>query len=307
VVTAPPGDGDAGGDAVVMGAGGAAGWAFHAGVVAGLAQLGRPLQQADVVVGTSAGAPVAAAVLAGASPEQVTETLLRPPTPAEVERYRATLADARSSWRRRLRPAAPHLAVEALPNRAGVGVALAGLVPSGLFPTTPLRRAPGVEDLGTDWPAGLWIPAVRLSDGQRVTFGRDRVEVAVADAVEASQAVPIMFMPRRIDDDRYVDGATRSPTNADVLVGAGRPVRGIGHVLLVAPMSRHPTWIMRTFANRRLRQELAMLVDAGLRVTVVVPDDEVAAHLDGFPRRDPAAIPEVVAGGRRAVIEALDP
>lgn len=301
----PPGGGD--GIAVVLGAGGAAGWAFHAGVAAGLAQLGRPLQDADIVVATSAGAPIAAAVLAGATPEQITGALLRPPRPEEIERYRATLSEARSSWRRRLRPAAPRLAIEALPNRAGFGVAMAGLVPSGLFPTTPLRRAPGVEELGSNWPSGLWIPAVRLSDGQRVTFGRDRVDVDIADAVEASQAVPIMFMPRTIGNDRYVDGATRSPTNADVLVLDGRPVHGIRKILVVAPMSRHPTWVMRTFANRRLRQELALLEQAGLSVTTIVPDDEVAAHLDGFPRRDPAAIPEVVAGGRRAVLDALGP
>jgi len=292
------------GPAVVLGAGGAAGWAFHAGVLAGMAEVGLDLATATTVVATSAGAPVAASILAGATPDEIVSSLLRPPTDEEIARYRERLAEARSNWRSRLRPVAPRLAGAMLPGGAGVGVALAGLLPSGLFPTTPLRRAPGVEDLADRWPPGLWIPAVGLDDGQRVVFGRDRRDLAVADAIEASQAVPVMFAPRWIDGAAFVDGATHSPTNADLLVGSDGAARP-GDVLLVAPMSRHPNRLMRRFARRRLREELEVLRQAGLRVTVVLPDDETASHLDGFPRKDPEAIPLVVAGGHRAALAAL--
>lgn len=307
--------GDAGGTgtgpAVVLGAGGAAGWAFHAGVVAGMADVGMDLSDATRVVATSAGAPVAASMLAGATPDEIVSSLLRSPTEDEIARYRERLAEARSNWLSRLRPVAPRLAGEVLPGGAGVGVALAGLLPSGLFPTTPLRRAPGVEDLADRWPPGLWIPAVGLDDGQRVVFGRDRSDLAVADAVEASQAVPVMFAPRWIDGAAFVDGATHSPTNADLLVGghpdaASGPLREVDRdVIVVAPMSRHPNRLMRRFARRRLQEELAVLRRAGLRITLVLPDDETASHLDGFPRKDPDAIPLVVAGGRRAALAAL--
>ncbi len=298
--------------AVVLGAGGAAGWAFHAGAVAGLAEAGLDLGSASTVVATSAGAPVAASVLAGASTDAVVAALLRAPTPDEIDAYRATLAAARSRWWRRLRPAAPGLARAVLPGGPGVGVALAGVLPAGLFPTTPLRRAPGIEELGEDWPDRLWIPAVGLADGRRVVFGRDRLDLAVADAVEATQAVPVMFTPRSIDGQRFVDGATHSPTNADLLLGQGDPGDGIRagrsgdrEVVVVAPMARHPTTAMRRFARTRLRDEVTALRAAGHVVTVIEPDDEVAERLDGFPRRDPGAVPAVVAGGRTAVLSAL--
>lgn len=310
------GSGNAGGTGpgtatVVLGAGGAAGWAFHAGVVAGMAELGLDLATATTVVATSAGAPVAASILAGASPDEIVSSLLRPPSDDEIARYRERLAEARANWLSRLRPVAPRLAGEVLPGGAGVGVALAGLLPSGLFPTTPLRRAPGVEELADRWPPGLWIPAVGLGDGQRVVFGRDRRDLAVADAIEASQAVPVMFAPRWIDGAAFVDGATHSPTNADLLVdGASDATSDLGRevdrdVIVVAPMSRHPNRLMRRFARRRMREELEVLRGAGLRVTVVLPDDETASHLDGFPRKDPGAIPLVVAGGHRAALAAL--
>lgn len=291
--------------AIVLGAGGAAGWAFHAGAVGALTEMGRPLASAAITVATSAGAPVAASVLSGATSAEVASALLRQPTPDEIDAFRATLAEARSSWLRRLRPAAPGMVAGALARGAGAGVALAGLAPAGVFPTAPLRRAPGVEALGTSWPTGLWIPAVALTDGRRTVFGRDRVDVEVAAAVEASQAVPIMFSPREIDGTRHVDGATHSPTNADLLVGLDAP-SDLTDVILVAPMTRHPSWPMRTFAVRRLRSELADLRAAGLVVRLVVPDDDTAAHLTGFPRRDAAAIPLVVEGGRRALHRALD-
>lgn len=302
--------------AVVLGAGGAAGWAFHAGVVAGLEDLGRPLSVARTVVATSAGAPVAASVLAGATPDEVVAELLRAPTPDEIERFRTTMQEARASWWRRLRPASPRLARAVLPGGGGVGVAAAGLLPAGLFSTEPLRRSPRVQDLGNSWPCGLWITAVTLDDGARVVFGRDRTDVDVATAVEASQAVPVMFTPPEVDGRRHVDGATHSPTNADVLLEptSDRPGEtgdagadgGSGEdVVVVAPMSRHPNGVLRRFARTRLRSELAALRAAGGTVTVVVPDDEVADLLDGFPRRDPGAIPTVVAGGRHAITTAL--
>lgn len=290
--------------AIVLGAGGAGGWAFHVGVVEGLAEVGRPLADASTVVATSAGAPVAASILTGADPAEVVRALLRPPTADEVAGFRTTMAEARATWWRRVRPAAPRLLGQVRPGGAGIGVAVAGMLPSGLFPTAPLRRSPGVEGLGRGWPSGLWIPAVRLSDGHRVVFGRDRTDVAVADAVEATQAVPVMFTPRTIDGARYVDGAVRSPTNADLLVGV-RPDQPDRDAVVVAPMSRHPNTTMRRFARRRLRAEVRVLEADGWTVTVVLPDDEVADHLDGFPRRDPGLVPAVVAGGRRAVRAAL--
>jgi len=66
----------------------------------------------------------------------------------------------------------------------------------------------------------LWINAVRLETGRRVTFGRDlRVTTDVATAVAASCAIPGFFAPVAVDGVRYVDGGVHSPTNADLVAG----------------------------------------------------------------------------------------
>ena len=84
--------------------------------------------------------------------------------------------------------------------------ALAALAPEGRVPTTGMgdrmRRLHPKR-----WPSeALWISALRLSDGERVVFGRDtRPEPDVGTAVEASSAIPGYFSPVTIDGERYVD------------------------------------------------------------------------------------------------------
>ena len=64
------------------------------------------------------------------------------------------------------------------------------------------------------------MPAVRTRDGQRVVFGRnERPPIGTANA--ASCAIPLLLRPVGIVRHPYIDGATHSPTNADLLVDAG--------------------------------------------------------------------------------------
>ena len=64
-------------------------------------------------------------------------------------------------------------------------------------------------------------------------FGRDpSPEPDVGTAVEASSAIPGYFAPVVIDGERYVDGGTHSPTNADLVAGIGLDL-----VVVVSPMS----------------------------------------------------------------------
>ena len=74
---------------------------------------------------------------------------------------------------------------------------------------------------------------MRLSDGQRIVFGRDgATRVPVADAVAASCAVPGFFEPVTIDGVRYVDGGAHSPTNADLVAN-----EDLDLVVVSSPMS----------------------------------------------------------------------
>jgi predicted acylesterase/phospholipase RssA len=76
---------------------------------------------------------------------------------------------------------------------------------------------------GPRWPVDpTWVVAYRTRDARRVVFGRDDVEVVdLAQAVEASSAVPARFAPVHAASGRYVDGAVHSPTNADLVAGLG--------------------------------------------------------------------------------------
>ena len=81
---------------VVLGAGGPTGWAYHLGVLQGVRDaIGREPANADRVIGTSAGAAIAAALLAGTPMDEVVEMISSPPTDDEREQVRLAGADLR--------------------------------------------------------------------------------------------------------------------------------------------------------------------------------------------------------------------
>jgi NTE family protein len=139
-----------------------------------------------------------------------------------------------------------------------------------------IDAAKALEQLGGlhhDWPTSpLWMPAVRTRDGQRVVFGRDQ-HPPLGTAIGAC-AIPLLLRPVRIGRDHYIDGATHSPTNADLLVDAG-----VDAAIVIAPMSgrldalrRRPDHTVRSAFARRLRAEARQLADAGIDVHIFEPD-----------------------------------
>ncbi|RZV43605.1 MAG: hypothetical protein EX269_12950 [Acidimicrobiales bacterium] len=268
---------------LVLGAGGAFGWAFHLGVLQGVRDaLGHEPANAQRIVGTSAGGAIAATLLAGASSGEVLATISTPPDEADMKKMREAAAEFRKHWKR-LRPVAPALTLRAW--RSMPAAAAAGMLPAGVFPTAPLRRFPTPE---CAWPPQLWMPSVRMSDGELVVFGRD-VHVPVDDAIEATAAVPGMFQPKQIGDERYLDGALRSATNADLLVGEGHDI-----VAISSPMTRPGRGVIRARARRQLDREVGQLCETGSRVIIVEPDETVMEKAQGFPRTNASAGPEIV-------------
>ncbi len=282
--------------AVVLGAGGPLGWAYHVGVIEGLrTALGIEPANADRVIGTSAGGAIAAGLLAGADTDEMLTAITTRPSDEEMAAMRAAAAEFRRPWTR-LRPAAPGLAVRGL-GRLGFG-ALAGLIPSGVFPTTSLRRFPTTDDA---WPSALWIPAVQLSDGATVVFGRDRLDVPVIDAVEATSSVPGMFQPKQIDGLRFADGAVRSAANADLLMGGGHDL-----IVISSPMTRPGRGAVRTRARWQLSTEVNELRAEGATVLVVEPDQAMVDLAKGYPRTNHEAGPSLVKAASRQVAQAAE-
>jgi NTE family protein len=224
----------------VLGAGGVAGSAFHAGVLAAIEEAtGWDPRSAAVVVGTSAGSITGTSLRAGLSaPDLLARAQNRPMSAAGI-RLMSRVGPPppppalRAAGRPR-RPAdiAARLARAAVrPLEARPLALFAGLLPEGTVGTDLIAAGIAGLALGS-WPGQpLWVCAVRERDGRSVVFGRD-CRPPLPDAVAASCAIPGFFRPVRIDGESFVDGGAHSPTNADVLADAGLDL-----VLVSSPMS----------------------------------------------------------------------
>ena len=222
--------------AVVLGAGGIVGAAYHAGVLTALAEAGFDARRADLVVGTSAGSGVAATLRAGFPPADLAPRNLGRPISAEgAAIVGRTGGPPKIAFRpqptsRVPRPSSPRLMLRAARHPAK---ALAGMMPTGTIPTDEIGERIDLLYRNVSWPTrALWICAVDLDSGERVVFGRDDVRASVGIAVQASSSIPGFFRPVTHDGRRYVDGGTHSPTNADLVADAGFDL-----VVVVSPMS----------------------------------------------------------------------
>lgn len=283
---------------LVLGAGGPLGWAFHLGVLEGLAELtGRRADNAARVIGTSAGATIGVAALAGATTDSVLRAITEGPSSEDYEAFRESMR----SFRRpdRLLPSAPRALRS---DGAGWVQRGLGLLPEGLLPTESLSRFP-IGNPDAPLPPALWAIAVRLDDGAPTVFGRDPIPVTRADAIEASSAIPLLFAPKVIAGVRYVDGGVHSPTSADLLLSDGR----YDVALVVSPMTRAGSGPLRRRARAALRRELDKLEAASVATVLIEPDAEAVAAAAGFPRTRPDAGHDIVFEARRQTIAALSP
>ncbi len=231
--------------ALVLSAGGAAAEAWHAGTVRALHEVaGWDARGADLIVGTSAGSISGLCLRAGIPPADLDARLRGDPISDEgralIDRVVTPYSEGRSErdWYEH-GIQSPTLAARALwpPWEARPLHAAVGLLPRGTRTTEALQRR--LEELHPEpWPEQrFWATAVRLSDGERVVFGRDDVEVTAAEAVRASCAVPTRYEPVTVAGRRYVDGGVHSYTNADL---AGPPAFDL--VVVSSVMSGTPGW-----------------------------------------------------------------
>lgn len=305
--------------ALVLGAGGYTGQAFHLGVLAALADgTGFDGRRADVVVGTSAGSLVAAGLAAGLSAADMAAELTGEPVSAEGRALRAASrarADAPdlpvepAGGRGPLAPGAV-LAAARRPWAVRPGALAASLLPAGRRSTESIRR--GVGRLHGDvWPgSGLRICAVRTRDARRVVFGApDAPPADVGTAVAASCAIPSWFAPVRLAGETYVDGGVHSPTNADVV-----RADDVDLVVVLSPMSYGPGGAarprvdlgLRVAVRRYLAREVRQLRRTGVQVVVLQPTPADLAVMGSNPMR-PTGAAEVVraaAASTRARLEA---
>lgn len=206
--------------ALVLGGGGITGIAWEWGILAGLAEAGVKLGEADLVVGTSAGSVVGAQVANGLDPHTRYEAQLVPPdgeaaaTLGPGVMFRFALAMVGPQAPQRIRQRIGRLARRSTTPEAERIAVIESRLPVKDWPET--RR--------------LLITAVDTETGGFRAFDRT-ADVPLVTAVAASCAVPGVWPPVTIDGRRYMDGGVRSGVNADLAAGYDQ-------IVVLAPIPR---------------------------------------------------------------------
>lgn len=205
--------------AVVLGGGGVAGIAWGAGLLAGLAEQGVRLDDADLVVGTSAGSVVGAWLATGVEPADMLARQVDPARQTQELTATVDLAALTAQFAEAVAGASP----QDVRRQVGAMALAADTVPEQARREVMTARLPV-----HDWPAALVVTVVDALTGQRRALDASD-GLPLVDAVAASCAVPGVWPPVTLGDRRYVDGGVHTALNADLAGDAGR-------VLVLAPL-----------------------------------------------------------------------
>jgi NTE family protein len=261
--------------ALVLAGGGLTGIAWETGVIAALHDVGIVLTDADLVVGTSAGAAVAAQITSGAPIDELVGAQLIPASESKEMAAELDIDLLGQAF-----GVLGDTSLEPDERRARVGaMALAADT------ITEAQRRDIIEARlpRHEWPdQSIILTAVDAHSGALTTFERSS-GVELIDAVAASCAVPCVWPPVTIGDRRYIDGGVRSGTNADL---------AIGHdvVVVITPEIIE--------MDTLLEREVAKLEREGSAVEVVRADG-VARREMGPNALDPTMRAPALAAGRR--------
>jgi NTE family protein len=264
--------------ALVLGGGGVAGIAWMTGLLAGLADAGRDVTGAELIVGTSAGAAVAAQVASGLPLDDLFARQAEParqareiPADLDLEQVAAEFGELMIGA----------TSARDIRHRVGAYALAADTVPEADRRAVIESRLPA-----RDWPSRrVLLVAVDAQDGATRVFDRQS-GVSLVDAVAASCAVPGIWPPVTIGGRRYVDGGVRSSDNADLAAG-------FGQVVVVSPLGYGAPAISPV----QLSEVVGQLRAAGSAVTVIVPDEASATAMGANPL-DPATRTPAARAGR---------
>jgi NTE family protein len=217
---------------LVLGGGGLTAASFHFGTLFALEMAtGWSPADAEVMVGTSSGAAVAALTRAG---KLDVEALVGD---VEDDEEFARVLGERIFRRTKVRGIGRWVRHGLVPGlrRPGVRLTLGAPAPYSTDGVSEwMHRALGPAAGG--WPTKpTTIVAYEIESHQRVAFGTEgSPDTDLATAVAASTAVPMLFEPVEINGRRYVDGGIASGTHADLVLGSAEP---LDLVIVVAPMA----------------------------------------------------------------------
>lgn len=239
--------------ALVLGGGGITGIAWELGILAGLAEQGLMLTDADLVVGTSAGSVVGAQITSGLPIAELYDGQLEPPD------HEIGAKLGRATFARLL----PPLLVPGSPTRKRRRI---GRLSQQAHPPGGERRIEVIRSrIAVDvWPEReLLVTAVDTDSGEFVAFDRHS-GVDLVHAVAASCAVPLVWPAVTIHGRHFMDGGMRSTANVDV-------ARGADVVVVLAPLPQ--AFSLATSIAAQVRSI------APARSVVVVPDKQALVDI----------------------------
>ena len=252
-----------------------------------MADVGLDVRNADLFVGTSAGARVALDLTSGRPLDEFYQRRVgpdgpprEPPPTIDFVRLRADVDDAKQAGG----------SLAEILQRYGA-LALTAAVGKG----SDRRKIVATQIPSQAWPTQrVLITAVNAETGERRAFDRDS-GIDLVDAVIATTA-SFGSPPMLFDGRHYIDGGYYSSDNADLAIGYER-------VLILA--LRSPPQAMRLMP---IEAGVEALRDAGAQVEVIHPDEDTLAALvaTGGQMSPASGRPAAIAGrlqGRRSVSE----
>ncbi len=246
---------------LVLGGGGVTGIAWEIGILTG---LGTDLTDADLIIGTSAGAVVAAQITSGLALTELFERQIRGygyEMPAKLDTWRGVSTGLLAM---RFRHDPPEFR-----RRAGAMALAAATAPESERIAVITSRLPSHE-----WPdRDIRLVAIDADTGEPEVFTRDS-GVSLIDAVAASCALPGVWPPVTIGSRRFIDGGMRSAANADLAAACDR-------IVMITPLT------LGVGAMISVQAQADALRSGGAEVTVIRPD-ELSEEAIGSNSLDPA-------------------
>lgn len=273
---------------LVLGGGGVLGAAWMIGALKALTDAyDWDPREADVLIGTSAGAVLSGLLGSGIGVETLVNHQRGVPGPGDpqIDFDHEAAAGGKLPPRPQLRLGSRTLLAQAArnPRRLPPLAILSAFAPRGRARLDSVGELIGAANPGGGWaphPA-TWIVAMDYETGKRVAFGRPGAPAAtLAQAVMASCSIPGWYSPTVIGGRRYVDGGALSPTSLDLLAR-----EELDEVFVLAPMASfdydEPTSLLyraerrfRRAMTKRILHEAGKVRRRGTTVTILGPGRE---------------------------------
>jgi NTE family protein len=249
--------------ALVLAGGGYAASAWEIGLIAGMADAGLDLRNADLFVGTSSGSRVALHLASEVAHEDAIQRRLQPGPPSSERPPVVDWAALRDGVAR---------AKHAGGSRAAILQRIGSLAIAAASGRSGSSRR---EIVAAQLPMKTWpekrvlIATVNVETGERRAFDSDS-GIDLVDAVIASTASfgspPVLFQ-----GEHYVDGGFYSTNNADLAAGFER--------VMILAIKTPPGVPIPSLSLVSLDETVKTLQDDGALVEVVHPDESTLAAL----------------------------